>query len=69
MKIVELTNALLLPLTNEEHDLLKKFVNNEPVPKHQLEEREQLLANNLTQKDVLLRTNDAGKIYYKKRIS
>lgn len=67
MKIVELTNKLLLPITNEEHALLEKF-NDAPVAKSQLDEREQLLANQLTIKDVLLRTNEQGKIYYKKQI-
>jgi hypothetical protein len=65
MKIVELTNKLLLPITNEEHELLCRF-NDDPVAKSQLDEREQVLANQLTVKDVLLRTNEDGKIYYKK---
>lgn len=68
MKIVELMNKLLLPLNNEESDLLEKF-GNDPIAKSQLEEREQVLANQLTVKDVLTRTNEDGKIYYKKRIN
>jgi len=68
MKIVELTNKLLLAITNEEQDLLEQFVDNIPIAKSQLDEREQLLAHNLTVKDVLLRTNEDGKIYYKKII-
>ena len=68
MKIVELTNKLLLPITNEEHDLLKKF-GDDSISKSQLDEREQILANGLTVKDVLLRTNKDGKIHYKKQIS
>lgn len=69
MKIVELTNKLLLPITNEEQELLEQFVDDIPVAKSQFNEREQLLANQLTNKDVLLRTNQDGKIYYKKRIN
>lgn len=69
MKIVELTNKILLPITNEEKDLLSRFVGDEPIAKGQLDEREQLLANQLTVKDVLLRVNEAGKIIYKKQIS
>jgi hypothetical protein len=69
MKIVELTNSILLPITNEEHELLEQFVDDISIAKHQLNEREQLLANSLTVKDVLLRTNQDGKIYYKKRIN
>jgi hypothetical protein len=69
MKIVELTNKLLLPITNEEQDLLEQFVDDISIAKSQFNEREQLLANSLTNKDVLLRTNQDGKIYYKKRIN
>jgi len=68
MKIVELTNKILLPITNEEKDLLERFIGETPIAKNQLNEREQVIANHLTTKDVLLRTNDSGKIYYKKRI-
>jgi len=68
MKIVELTNHILLPITNEEKELLERFIGDTVIAKSHLNEREQLLANHLTTKDVLLRTNEAGKIYYKKRI-
>jgi hypothetical protein len=68
MKIVELTNKLLLTITNEEHELLEQFTGDNTIAKSQLDEREQIIANQLTVKDVLLRTNEAGKIYYKKRI-
>jgi len=67
MKIVELTTKILLPITNEESDLLNRFSDDNAVAKNQLNEREQLLANQLTVKDVLLRTNENGKIYYRKR--
>lgn len=66
MKIVELTNnKLLLPITNEEIALLEQFTDG-PVAKTELNDREQLLAHQLTVKDVLLRTKQDGKIYYKK---
>jgi len=66
MRIVELTkNKLLLPLSNEEHELLEQF-GDDPIAKNTLNEREQVLANQLTVKDVLIRTNNDGKIYYKK---
>jgi hypothetical protein len=67
MKILELTNNILLPITNEENELLAQFVSDTPIAKSQLDERQQLIANQLTVKDVLLRTNEDGKIYYKKR--
>jgi hypothetical protein len=69
MKIVELTNKILLPITNEEQEVLEQFVDDIPIAKSQFNEREQLLANSLTVKDVLLRTNQDGKIYYKKHIN
>ena len=69
MKIVELTNKLLLPITNEEHEVLEQFDDDISIAKSQFNEREQLLANSLTNKDVLLRTNQDGKIHYKKQIS
>jgi hypothetical protein len=67
MKIVELVNNLHLPITNEESNLLERFIGDTPIAKSHLTEREQVLANQLTVKDVLLRTNEDGKIYYKKR--
>lgn len=68
MKIVELVNNVQMPITNEEAELLERFVGDTPIAKNHLEEREQSLANQLTIKDILLRTNQDGKIYYKKRI-
>ena len=68
MKIVELINNIQLPITNEEAEVLDRFVGDTPIAKSHLNEREQVLANQLTVKDVLLRTNEDGKIYYKKRI-
>ena len=66
MKIVELTKTkLFMPLTNEEYQLLEKF-SSESVNKTDLTEREQLLANQLTVKDILVRINEDGKIIYKK---
>jgi hypothetical protein len=69
MKIVELTSKLLLAITNEEAELLEKFIGEDTIAKRDLNEREQLIAGQLTVKDVLLRTNDSGKLYYKKRIN
>jgi len=68
MKIVELTTKILMPITNEESQLLDRFSDGEILSKNQLNEREQLLANQLTVRDVLLRTNENGKIHYRKRI-
>jgi hypothetical protein len=69
MKIVELTNKIQLPITNEENELLEQFDNTAPIAKSKLSDREQVIANQLTVKDVLTRFNEDGKIYYKKHIS
>lgn len=68
MKIVELLSSIRLPITNEEHDLLGKFIGEDIVEKSKLSEREQMIANQLVNKDVLLRKNQDGKITYKKKI-
>lgn len=67
MKIIELLNNIRLPITNEEYDFLGKFDNNNEVGKKDLKERELVLANNLVQKDILLRQKNEGKIIYKKK--
>lgn len=66
MKVIEITDYLTLAITNEESDLLEKFSSDDFIPKSKLTEREQVLANQLTVKDVLLRINENEKIYYKK---
>lgn len=67
MKIVELVNHIRVPITNEESDLLGKFHDEELVEKSKLSLREQQIANQLVNKDILLRKNQDGKITYKKR--
>jgi hypothetical protein len=67
MKIVELTNHLQVPITNEESDILGLFNEHEIIEKSQLGLREQHIANQLVNKDVLLRKNQDGKITYKKK--
>lgn len=66
MKIIELTNNLLMQITNEEAELLEQFDGDTRIAKSTLSERDQLLANNLTVKDVLHRSKDDGKIYYQR---
>jgi hypothetical protein len=69
MRIVELLNAIRLPITNEESGILDKFLESETVLKADLEPREQLLANNLVNKEVLLRKKTPdGQIAYHKKI-
>ena len=68
MKIVELLNNIQLPITNEQADLLGRFLNEPTISKKSLSEREQIIANQLTAQDVLLRRNENGQITYKKNI-
>lgn len=68
MKIVELLNKISVPITNEQADLLGRFQHESKISKKQLSEREQLIANQLTTQDILLRRNENGEITYIKKI-
>lgn len=68
MKVIELVNKVSLPITNEESDVLGKFQENPVIRKANLTEREQHLANQLVNKDILLRLrDDKDRIIYKER--
>lgn len=69
MKIVELINKVQLPISNEEADVLSKFSESSELHKADLTSREQHVANQLVNKDVLLRKNQNGRITYKKKIT
>jgi hypothetical protein len=70
MKIVEFTNGLQLPITNEEADMLGKFDDTEQIVlKNSLSDREQVIANQLVNKGVLVRRNQDGKIQYRKQVN
>jgi hypothetical protein len=66
MKIIELTNNILLPVTNEESDLLTQFESKDLVDKNEMTEREQVLASNLVNKGILERRRLDGKVNYRK---
>jgi hypothetical protein len=68
MKIVELLNKVQLPISNEEADVLGKFNESAEVFKADLSSRETQVANQLVNKDVLLRRNQNGRITYTKKI-
>ena len=68
MKIVELLNKIQLPITNEESDVLGKFNEVSAIDKNDLNEREQVIANQLVNKDVLYRKHENGHINYRKKI-
>jgi hypothetical protein len=68
MKIIEVTSNLTVVITNEEADVLLQFDEDTPVlAKGDLDERQQLMANQLVNKNILLRKNENGQIIYKKR--
>ena len=69
MRILELLTGITIPVTNEESDILSKFDESSEVLKSSLEPREQLLANNLVNKNVLSRKKNAeGKLAFTKKI-
>lgn len=68
MKIVELLNNVQVAITNEQADLLGRFQHESNISKNALNEREQLIANQLTMQDILLRRNENGQITYTKKI-
>lgn len=68
MKIVELLTGIQIPITNEEKDLLGLFEFHDSIDKNQLSLREQTIANQLVNKDILVRKNHEGKINYIKKV-
>ncbi len=67
MKIVELVNKLSVPITNEEAEVLDLFEDDTVVTRQDLSPRQVILANQLVNKDILLRKNETGQITYKKK--
>ena len=68
MRIVELLNKINLPINNEEADLLREFDDQSEVHKADLDPRQQHIANQLVNKDVLRRIRENGRITYRKKI-
>jgi len=68
MKIVEVTKQLQVAITNEEADVLLQFDEETPVvAKGDLNGRQQMMANQLVNKNLLLRIKENGRTIYKKR--
>lgn len=68
MKIVELTQNINVAITNEEADVLSQFDEETPVmAKGDMDDRQQLMANQLVNKNLLTRKNENGRIIYKRR--
>jgi hypothetical protein len=66
MKIEELLNHITVPVTNEEADVLAQF-NGSAKRKRDFNEREQVVVNQLINKDILMRQNTNGIIEYSKK--
>lgn len=69
MKIVELVNNLQMHLSNEEADVLNKFVEDTSIAKNDLDLREQYIAAQLVNKGALIRKNNNGKIEFHRHIN
>jgi hypothetical protein len=68
VKIVELTKNINVAITNEEADMLSQFDEETPVmAKGDMDDRQQHMANQLVNKNLLTRKNENGRIIYKKR--
>jgi hypothetical protein len=68
MKIVELLNKVQVAITNEQADLLGRFQHEPTIEKNKLSEREQVIANQLTAQDILLRKVTNHQVVYSKKI-
>ena len=68
MKIIEFTKNINIAITNDEADLLCRFDDDTPVmSKRDMTEQQLHMANQLVNKDLLLRKNENGQITYKRR--
>jgi hypothetical protein len=68
MKILELVNTISIAITNEEAEVLDLFEDDTLVQRQDLSPRQVVLANQLVNKDILLRKNETGQITYKKKV-
>lgn len=66
MRIIELAPEFNLALNNEEYSLLRRFTEGEQIPRSDLDERNQHVANQLVNKNALLRIREDGQTFYKK---
>lgn len=64
MKFVSLPSGFNTLISNEESLLLDQISQTGQVSRSELNEREQVVANNLVKKDVLTRRKIDGKLYY-----
>ena len=67
MKIVEFTTGLTMPITNEEAELMERFDQVTTINKRELNEREQIIANQLVNRGALVRKHQDGQITFKRQ--
>ena len=53
MKLVELDNAVTIPLSNEEHEVFEKYVNTNIKENEDIDEREKLLLQQLRTRGII----------------
>lgn len=53
MKLIELDNAISVPLNNEEHEVFKKYVNTNIKENEDIDEREKLLLQQLRTRGII----------------
>ena len=66
MRIAEINQGWRVQITNEEVELLNDFKTKSEILKQDLTEHQQLIANQLVNKDLLIRRNQDGQITYKR---
>ena len=67
MKIDEILAGIKPYMSNEERELLSLFDDGKVIPRAKFSERQQLIANKLVAKDILLRLNRNDKASYSKK--
>ena len=65
MRFLEFKNGIQTYVTEEEQILLDRIHNEGQVSKQDLDEREQIVANKLTQKNILIRRKQDETLNYK----
>jgi hypothetical protein len=69
MKITEITRGAQkfhVVVNNEEIEVLNEFKKTPQIYKSEMTERQQVIANQLVNKDLLIRINENNRIIYKK---
>jgi hypothetical protein len=65
MRFIEILGGLQAPVSNEEDALVSKIIQEQSMPKQNLDEREQEVARKLTSRGILKRIKIDGATHYK----